>query len=150
MQAATKLEELRKNPRSRGTTSGSEEVLSTPYCFTAITSLRQRHTGVPLATSLTSWSRNWQSLPAWQLRKSFRPPASQMSRGQRVFSLDYGCNTQSRSLRESNAIYTAQNDKAFQEDFNSAEKTRMQADVRAELDLPRSTIDASSVRPTPN
>jgi RNA polymerase sigma factor (sigma-70 family) len=56
-----------------------------------------------------------------------------MSQAQRVLSLDYEYNTQSRSGTQSTSINTVQNDKAFQEDVNLAEKTRMQADVVAAM-----------------
>jgi hypothetical protein len=50
-----------------------------------------------------------------------------MSQAKWVLSLDYEYNTLSRSGKES--MNTVQNDKAFHEDFDLAEKTRMQADV---------------------
>lgn len=56
-----------------------------------------------------------------------------MSQAQRVLSLDYEYNQQSRSGTESTAMNTVQNDKAFQEDSDLAEKTRMQADLVAAM-----------------
>jgi RNA polymerase primary sigma factor len=52
-----------------------------------------------------------------------------MSQAQRVLSLDYEHNAQSRSGTESSSMNTVQNDKAFQEDSDLAEKTRIQADL---------------------
>jgi RNA polymerase sigma factor (sigma-70 family) len=56
-----------------------------------------------------------------------------MSQAQRVLSLDYEYNTLSRSGTESVAVNTMQNDKAFQQDADLAERTQMHADVVAAM-----------------
>jgi RNA polymerase nonessential primary-like sigma factor len=56
-----------------------------------------------------------------------------MSQAQRVLSLDYEYNQQSRSGTQSTAMNTMENNKAFQEDSDLAEKTRMQADLVAAM-----------------
>jgi RNA polymerase nonessential primary-like sigma factor len=52
-----------------------------------------------------------------------------MSQAKVVLSLDYEHKAQSRSGTQSSSMNTVQNDKAFQEDSDLAEKTRMQADL---------------------